>query len=68
MTGKKFPLLRQSLPSSCCWPLSDRCPGLRALTLRVLVGGFVSRFRVVGGGFFFFFFKFWCVCVCVHRA
>ena len=21
VTGKKFPLLRQSLPSSCCWPL-----------------------------------------------
>lgn len=63
VTGKKFALTRQSPPSSCCWPLWDRCPGLRALTLRVLVGVFVSRFRGGGGGFFFLILV--CVRVCV---
>ena len=64
VTGKKFPLLRQSPPSLCCWPLWDRCPGLRALTLRVLVGGFC--FKVSGWWWFFFFFNFGvCACVCI---
>lgn len=67
VTGEKFPLVQQSSPSSCCWPLWDCCPELRALTLRLLVGGFVLRFWVVGGWVVVFFKILTCVHVSISR-
>lgn len=46
MTGKKFALTAESAVIVLLATVR-RCPGLRALTLRVLVGVFVSRFEVV---------------------
>ena len=62
MTGKKLPLMRQSPPSSCCWPL----PWTESFNFEDARGGFC--FEVSGCwwlvGCVFFNFGV-CACVCI---